>query len=376
MAYIAMFSGVIVLSFIYENINSKKATSTKILKSFLAFLIVMLPSVMGGLRDVSVGTDNFAYRNLFNLSRNFVSYNEYLKSITSYTTEVGFTFLVWIVSRISGDYRILCFITSLISMLFLFKGAKYFIGRSSFTIIIMCYMFIYYCPMYNYVRQSISLAICFYAWRHIENKSLFKYVFWVVIAATIHMSALIMLPVYFLVNSDIKITRKFIAVSIAASFIIIFVGPRLIYSLLLFFSKLGFRTITILSYAEKFLKFENYLIIPNHLLRSLPQVLFTSFYIKRISIKDEYANTFFLLCFLQLPMTIISSVFEPFSRLSFYFNYYTFVLIGEIQINNTKLNKKVISAALFAYLVVYWLIYTVNNHYGFAYPVYPYIMAQ
>ena len=375
MAYIAMFSCVIVLSFIYESIKSKKATSTKVLKGFLAFLIVMIPSVMGGLRDVSVGTDNFAYRDLFYLARNFISYNEYLKSLSNYTTEVGFTFLVWLSSKIGGDYRILCFITSFIAMFFFFKGAKYFIGRSSFTIIIMCYLFVYYCPMYNYVRQSIALAICFYAWRYVESKSLFKYVFWVAVAATIHMSAVIMLTVYFLVNSNIKITRRFIAISIAASFFIIYVGPRLIYILLLLFSRLGFRSATILSYAEKFLKSENYLLIPNHLLRSLPQVLFTSFYIKQISIKDEYANTFFLLCFLQLPMTIIASVFEPFSRLSFYFNYYTFVLIGEIHINNTKLSKKFMSAALFLYLVVYWLIFTVNNHYWFAYPVYPYVMA-
>lgn len=64
-------------------------------------------------------------------------------------------------------------------------------------------MGLFYVSM-NQIRQQVALTIILYSIQFLENKKACKYFFWILIAAGIHNSALIMLPCYMLNSIDIK----------------------------------------------------------------------------------------------------------------------------------------------------------------------------
>lgn len=161
MAYLLMFSIVIMLSFQYENSES----SSNIMKRNLKFFII-IPSIFAALRDVSVGTDNISYYRIFDYCLNNTLEKAIVNLSSSTATESiesGFVLLTWICAKIFPNYYFFNFITSLVTFIFIVKGAEYYSDRISFTWIIITYLFTFFCPMINYVRQAISLSIVFYS---------------------------------------------------------------------------------------------------------------------------------------------------------------------------------------------------------------------
>lgn len=70
----------------------------------------------------------------------------------------------------------------------------------------------------NVSRNAIAILICYHALDYINEKKLLKYLVWICVAATIHKSALIFIPLYFVLKKPIpsgKRMRFLIGISVA-----------------------------------------------------------------------------------------------------------------------------------------------------------------
>lgn len=372
MIYLIVFSMTIALTCLYDHAYAK---SKRLYLNILELIIILVPSLLGGFRATTVGSDNLNYAAVFQYASSHGLMDVVSTNILGAEIEKGFLILTWFLARIGNSFFVFAFGTSFITFTFVFKAIKYFRNRFSMTVMVMLYLFIYYCPLYNYVRQGIALALIFYAYRYVEGKNPCKFLLFVAFATVIHYSAIVSILIYvvFYFKDRIKF-NKYVVMVIAAIFVIIAAGPQLIYNLLVQITNLGIRSETLLKYARRFSYISSYTIVPVHMVRAIPQLLISSCFLKKITSCDDNMRGYYILCWTQFIIMIFGCAFEPFSRLSLYFNYSEFVLFAAlVESQKTKTMKMLIRFGLVAFCITYWVIFTVFNYYGFQYPVYPYL---
>ena len=127
--------------------------------------------------------------------------------------EFGYILLNKIILIFTENYYWLFIITALIFCFFMFKS----IFEQSKYRAISTYIFLtaglYFYSM-NVMRQSMGFAIFLYSLKYIRTKNLKKYVFYILIATSIHKSSLVYLPIYFIRNVKIDY-KKFIFISLS-----------------------------------------------------------------------------------------------------------------------------------------------------------------
>lgn len=175
---------------------------------FPLFLLVTFFSI----RDYSVGTDTIVYTDKF---RNSLSshYYEFDPEI-----ELGYQFLEYILLNVTDNYFWLFFISSL----FVISIYLFIIKRFSNNYILSVFIYITlgsYTFLFNGLRQGLAIAVCFLALPYLINGNKLKYFFLIIFASLFHISALIMLPIYFLVHMRFKLEYKML-VTFLSSFLI------------------------------------------------------------------------------------------------------------------------------------------------------------
>ena len=118
-------------------------------------------------------------------------------SSTGMEHEPGFIFLERICALLSDDPQMLFIVTSymIIGLFMLY----YYIYSPNPVVSIFLFLSLsqYYCSM-NFIRQTLAGVICLYAIPFLHKRKFFPYFAFVVLAATFHVSALIMLVFYFI----------------------------------------------------------------------------------------------------------------------------------------------------------------------------------
>lgn len=196
--YILVFIMVILLGIVYEKISSN------IYKKILLVFIILLLSILGGLRALNIGTDVSIYgKSFFDKAEN----SDSLKKLdNTLNIEFGYTFLLYIVTRFTNNLNVFLFILQLITnSLVILTLNKYSRkeNKFSFAIGILVYICIYYCRTYNFLRQSIALSIVLWGYSYIDEKKYKSFVVCVLIASIFHTTTLIaisLLPLKLLVG--------------------------------------------------------------------------------------------------------------------------------------------------------------------------------
>lgn len=157
---------------------------------FLVICVLIFLTAVSGLR-ANIGDTN-TYK-MFYLRINHSWEN------LKFEEDFGFYILQIILKQFSDDPQILlilcAFLTNTLIIITLYKYSRPF--ELSIYLYITSGM---YLVTMNGMRQYLAAAIIFYAIRYIENKRFSKYLLCVLLASTIHFSALIMIPIYFVVN--------------------------------------------------------------------------------------------------------------------------------------------------------------------------------
>jgi hypothetical protein len=165
--------------------------------SFFVFLTFAILTLVAGFRW-RVGTDYVQY------SRNYDRYILEIREAIISFNEPGINILAKVSSWIYDDYATMFFLAAFITIGLTVKTiSKY---STMFTLSILLYIFIgSWHGSFNGVRQFLACAVIFAGHRYIFNREFIKYLFVVLIASAFHISALIMIMLYFTPKIRLKI---------------------------------------------------------------------------------------------------------------------------------------------------------------------------
>src|SRR5699024_4311729 len=170
---------------------------------FYIVISLLIPSIFVGLR-YKVGTDYETYVIIYNK----VNQLTYIEFLNTNNYEVGF-FTLEKLSHWVGDVQFLFFLSSFLTLLFLYFALKQYIGKLSITLGYILYIFTVFPDSLNAVRQQLAIAIIVFSLKYIIEKKLIKFIIYVFLASTFHITAIIVIPFYFLFHySGQEIDRK------------------------------------------------------------------------------------------------------------------------------------------------------------------------
>ncbi|MCU4614791.1 EpsG family protein [Acinetobacter lwoffii] len=173
---------------------------------------VIFLSIIAALRNYTVGTDTPTYTLPFLKGLNFYSYT------INPNIEIGYEYLVKLILLFTNNYSIYFFIISFFIIFLNFLVIKKYAVNYLFSI----YLYIalgFYTIIYNPVRQSIAMAIVFMSLPYLLEKKLFKFCLIVYLASLFHISALIFIPIYFLLHLKLRIETKFVILFLGSTFL-------------------------------------------------------------------------------------------------------------------------------------------------------------
>lgn len=180
-----IFSIILTLLFSY---NQKK--KNVILSQVFFVLLILFLSLIFTFRDIifpnDVGTDYYEYKNWFEL----ISFNNLKFNFQN----IGFNTLISIVKIFTNNYYIFLFICGFLINYLIIK----FILENTEDMLFSS--IIYYCLMFfltfNVLRQWIACAIFVFAFKYIKKHDFVKYTLAILIGASFHDTAIILLLLY------------------------------------------------------------------------------------------------------------------------------------------------------------------------------------
>lgn len=175
----------------------------------LVFMIASILIIVSGFR-YRVGTDYLTYVRYYDI---------YKQSSMSFLSQPALTIVARIAALIYDDYATWFFLMALLTIgLIMWSIYKNSINVY-LSIVLFVFMGMWHCS-FNAVKQYAALAILFFGHKYLIEKNLKMWIVICLIAMTFHVSALIMLPVYFLVERkvDWKQVMLMLALGIGISF--------------------------------------------------------------------------------------------------------------------------------------------------------------
>lgn len=334
-----------------------------IIKQYEIYLVLSFTVLfcVAAFRD-GVGRDYESYANAF-VSSSEGTLTQSQKNWLS----VGYRILSQVVSTFCGDNYVIMFaVVSFITLLFFYKA----IYRLSCDWTLSLYLIICFCLYYqsfNQMRQMLALSISIYALVHLRDERIGRYVIWILIAASIHTSAVVMLLLVLVGKWNITLKTVFIYLSTAA---ISYLGFELIIYLVSF-----------TNYGQTYLGWEKYdtsfelSSVLNLFVRMaiLCACLFVS---KDVINRVPYAKVLYncaLICTVLQVITLQSYLFGRVT--TYFFTAYIFLIPEVISAYEKKMVKrnrvliKMITYILFAsYHFVYY--FSDSGAYGSGYDIY------
>lgn len=199
--YFSLYFLTVLFSF-FDITNIRKA-----IKKYNLLIISIFLVVLAGFR-YNTGADINAYRNFYNMIE---------KGIINLPLEKGYILINLLFVKLGLNFELLIFLISLVTItlisIFIVKNSIYY----NLSILILYTKYFLRGSMGN-IRQMLSMAILLFGYKYILNKSFFKFLFIVFLAASFHRVALIFVPFYFLL--DKKYSKKQIITAIFLAIII------------------------------------------------------------------------------------------------------------------------------------------------------------
>lgn len=225
---------------VYERIDNKKIKIAALIAG------ILLPCILAGIRDISVGSDTSGYAyNLYQTASQSSTLKEYYSS-TFYNSwdryvvdyDLGYTILTYISAHVFKSFGSLLFLTELIIMLpivlGLIKLKKHY--NISISLSMLMFYFLFYNITLNAMRQFMSLSFGFLAICHLLTDKNYLFMFlWILIGYSFHGSgllALLLFILYLLADIISKNKIKYLSKEYAYLYVLLYV----VFALLLIVS--------------------------------------------------------------------------------------------------------------------------------------------
>lgn len=185
----------IVLSGAFINTYSPKGQ-----KRFLVFSAFILIVVLGS-RNAAInhGSDLNNYYRLYAGAMEL----DWKHLVQTSTMETGYLFINFILAKIVKWNQFIIYAQAA----FCIGSSMYFIRKNTTNVYHAVIYFICLGPFQFFLtgfRQSIAICICFFAYEMAKQKKLFKFILLILLACSMHQTAIVFAPVYILVNLNGK----------------------------------------------------------------------------------------------------------------------------------------------------------------------------
>lgn len=310
-------------------------------KIYIFLMGVMLVAV-SGFRTIDIGVDTSQFCINFVRISNCTSLSDAI-AITRY--ESGFVLFCYFLSRISNDYQILIFCSSLIITISVLD----FIKKNSRDIAFSIYFYItmsFFGMYMNIMRQALAIAIFLWAYDYFyKEKKYLKFFIGVVLASTFHSTALVLLALPLI--SLIKFKTKPMLLTVGAS-ILLFVFERQIVT-----------QIAILSGYSGYLTKGNYF-GSNYfgaLLLFLVNLMFFIFCYLHKNSFDIQEQDLLKVSFVSLVLTLCTMQISIVGRIAEFFNVFNILLVPNILRGTNSIdNKRLLRFCIVIFLFIYWAV--------------------
>ena len=201
-----------------EKVDGEIVTRCKPWFAVVAFVPVIW---MTATRDLKIG-DTGMYHDAFNrMPKGLASIGEYIASVTK---DRGFALLSLLIKNfISTEFLVYALVIALIQGCILVMVYRKYSTSYVFSVFLFIISTDYVAWMYNGVRQFLAVTLIFAATELMIKKRYGLLVLIILLASTVHQSALLMIPLVFIAQGEAwnKKTLMFIAMALLA---ILFVG--------------------------------------------------------------------------------------------------------------------------------------------------------
>ena len=205
--------------------------NNKVLRIIGVSLAILIPSILAGMR-FNVGTDYVRYYSLFDNIKNF-SFLQILTGKHYFKSEIGFLMLSKFLSIFFTPKQIFGILYLTMIILFSYTILRDY-RRCNLSFIYFLFLIIHFTQSLNLLRQYLSIILVFFSMKYIFECDRKKYIFFISVSASIHLSTLCALPMWMLWDhkkSENISKRKFMLIFISILIVVFF--WRNIYSLLL-----------------------------------------------------------------------------------------------------------------------------------------------
>ena len=288
--------------------------------------------VVSGLRS-NIG-DTYFYKHIYEM-------NDFTWEYITSQKDIGFGILQMILKRYSEDPQIMLFTTALITnVLIVFVLYKY---SRMFELSIFVYITggLYLVSM-NGIRQALAASIIFVATKYLIDGNTKAFILITLLASTFHQSALVMIPIYFLVR--FKAWSK-ATILLLISSVVIVIGFD-------FFTSILFSAIEDTQYGVYANSNEGGANIIRVAVNAAPLVIA---YFGREKLRQIFPQSDYIvnMSILSLVFMVISTQNWIFARFTIYFNLYQLILISwVVKLFHEKDQKFVYYAILVCFLLL------------------------
>lgn len=299
----------------------------------ITVVIAFLPLFLVSALRYNVGTDYF-YR--------YVPGFKFIQYGGKETYEKGFLLLNKIILLFTTNYQWLFIITSFIFCFFVYKAIYDQSKDIVYSIFLLLITDSYFISL-NTLRQCIGVSIFLYATKYIKTRDIKRYIIWILIASTFHISALIYLPVYFLYKINIKVQIIIFAIFILAKSVI----SKFFIEFVLF-TKYGayFQT----AFNVKKFDFWEFFI-------NLCILIFCYAFYKKGKNDVEY-KIFVNIQFLNVALLLFSSVIPLISRVTVCFTFSQIIFLPKVL---SYINNRILRNTIKIAIILLYIIYMVNT---------------
>ena len=318
-----------------QNLPKKYNTQENNINNYFFSIIVSFLVCLSGFR-YKVGTDYGNYSEVYIYMG--------MEPINWEMVEIGFELLMKNLYKVNENPQIMFFIIALITNI----GISLFIKRNSNNLGLSMYLyvttFVYYGTM-NGMRQYLASSILALGFKHIINGEFRKYIKYIIIAMLFHISALVMIPIFFLVRKDTysKINKCLLGIFILA---FLFYQQFLTIIFKIFGNtKYGY-------YQEHLVNTSNGANIIRIVVWLVPVIIILKYRNRAIKLYSTDMNIIINLCILGSMFMCLAYKHVYFARFCMYFDIFYLILIPRIcTLFDTKSNRLILYFIMVGYFV-------------------------
>ena len=188
-----------------------KCKSNKVLYRVLIGIALLLPALLAGLRDSSVGTDTKSYIQIF---KNAVGLNNRTAFFENTGMEDGFNAFIYLISRLTNNVFWMLFLCELFACFFVWKAIDENVVEQYKVFAMLLYYLLFYSYSLNMIRQMMAMSILLFSYQYIKQRKLLKFLLCVIISFFFHKASvigLVLYPIYSvcLQNDTIELQKEY-----------------------------------------------------------------------------------------------------------------------------------------------------------------------